>query len=163
MSEPVFFGKYRGVVSDTNDPHSRGRLLVSVPDVFGDQTSGWALPALPYAADGVGLLMLPPRGARVWVEFEHGNSDSPIWTGCFWDDGQPPVTPATEDKKILKTSVATILVDDSPGSPSLSVETAAGMKITLDTNGITIDNGKGARIELTGPKTSVNGGALEVT
>lgn len=163
MSGAPFLGKFRGTVTDNQDPLSLGRLALSVPDVFGDATSGWALPASPYAGDGVGLFLLPQPGARVWVEFEHGDPDYPVWTGCFWAEGQLPVTPASADKKVLKTAAGTILVDDSPGSPSVSVETAAGMTIKLDTNGITIDNGQGARIELTGPKASVNGGALEVT
>jgi uncharacterized protein involved in type VI secretion and phage assembly len=163
MSGTPFFGKFRGTVTDNKDPKSLGRLLLSVPDVFGDDSSGWALPASPYAGDGVGLFLLPPVGALVWVEFEHGEPDYPVWTGCFWAEGQLPVTPATADKKILKTAAGTILVDDTPGSASVSVETTAGMSIKLDTNGITIDNGQGAKIELTGPKASINGAALEVT
>lgn len=162
-SHASFLGKFRGTVTDNQDPQSLARLQVSVPDVFGEETSGWAMPASPYAGDGVGLLLLPPVGALVWVEFEHGDPDYPIWTGCFWAQGQLPAAPATPDKKILKTAAATITLDDTPGSAGVRVETDAGMKITIDTNGITIDDGQGARIELSGPKASVNGGALEVT
>ena len=56
--------------------------------------SGWALPAVPYAGDGVGFFMIPPIGASVWIEFEHGDPDYPIWTGCFWADAGPAAGPA---------------------------------------------------------------------
>jgi len=45
---------------------------------------------------GVGLFFLPPKGANVWVEFEGGDPDYPIWSGCFWSDGEVPAQPAKE-------------------------------------------------------------------
>ncbi len=160
---PPFYGKFRGVVTDNQDPSSLGRVRARVPDVFGDETSGWAMPAIPYAGDGVGLFLLPPVGALIWVEFEHGDPEYPVWTGCFWATGQVPATPADPQKKLLKTGTATITLDDSPGAASVTVETSSGLKITMDTSGISLDNGQGGTISLSGPKVSVNGGALEVT
>ena len=159
----AFVGKFRATVTDNADPQSLGRLRLSVPDVYGEQTSGWALPAVPYAGNGIGLFLLPPVGALTWVEFEHGDPDYPIWTGCFWSSGQRPPTPGTADKKVLKTDAATVSLDDTPASAALTLETSNGMKITLDSNGITIDDGQGGSVKLTGTKVSVNSGALEVT
>lgn len=163
MNGGRFVGKFRGVVEETADPRSVGRLRLSVPDVFGEETSGWALPAVPYAGDGVGLFLLPPKGALVWVEFEHGDPEYPIWTGCFWAEGQLPVDPAVAETKVLKTDSSTVTLDDNASAAKLVLETSAGMKVTLESGGITIDNGQGAKVEITGSKVSVNGGALEVT
>ena len=80
------YGKYRGQVASNADPANRGRLQVSVPALLGDQLV-WAMPCAPYAGNGVGLFALPPVGTGVWVEFEGGDLDYPIWSGCFWADG----------------------------------------------------------------------------
>jgi uncharacterized protein involved in type VI secretion and phage assembly len=165
MSERAvqFYGKYRGVVTNNIDLNGLGRLKMKVPDVLGDLESGWALPCVPYAGENVGLFLLPPVGASVWVEFEHGDSDSPIWTGCFWGERETlPATPAGPEKKVLKTDKGTITLDDAPGGGSITIETASGMKITLDVSGIEVTNGQGS-IKLTGPNVSINDGALEVT
>ena len=157
-----FFGKFRGIVSDNRDPLMLGRVPRKVPDVLGDQESGWALPSLPYAGDGVGLFVLPPVNAWVWMEFEHGDPDYPVWAGCFWTEGQVPASPAFPEMKVFKTASATITIDDTAGVGGVTVETSDGMKIKLDATGITLDNGQGATIALSGPQVSINDDALEV-
>ncbi len=159
---PPFYGKYRGKVTDNDDPNGLGRIRVKVQDVLGDEESGWALPALPYAGDGVGLYLIPPKDAFVWVEFEHGDPDYPIWTGCFWlSQSTVPTEASGPDIKLLKTSIATITIDDSDSDSSITIE-KNGLKIVMDTNGIEISNGDN-KITLSDASVSVNDGALEVT
>ena len=158
----TYYGKFRGVVVDNNDPNQLGRLTARVPDIFGDETSGWALPATPYAGDGVGLYLIPPVGASVWVEFEHGDPEYPIWSGCFWASGEVPASPASPDVKVLKTTAGTITINDTSGSAGITIETADGKKIVMDSGGIEITVGQ-AVVKLSGPTVSVNSGALEVT
>ena len=75
-----FFGKYRGVVVDIGDPEKRQRIRVSCPAVYGKTNiSPWALPCLPANTQSV-----PEEGTLVWVEFEGGLRDLPIWTGVFY-------------------------------------------------------------------------------
>lgn len=156
-----FYGKYRGKVTNNQDPNMLGRIRAMVPDVLGDNESGWAMPSVPYAGNGVGLFLLPPTDASVWIEFENGDPEYPVWSGCFWARGELPVTPAVPDKKVLKTDVGTVTLDDTPGAGGITIETAAGMKIEIKSAGIEITNGQG-RIKIEGPKVSVNNGALEV-
>lgn len=157
----TFYGKYRGVVTDNDDPNGLGRVRVKVQDVLGDQESGWALPALPYAGDSVGLYLIPPVDAFVWVEFEHGNPDYPVWTGCFWlSDTKVPSEASGPNIKLLKTDIATITIDDDEGS--ITIENDSGMKIVMDSEQIEISNG-GQSITLSADSVSVNDGALEVT
>ena len=158
-----FFGKYRGTVSDNLDPNGLGRIKATVRDVFGDQESGWAMPCAPYAGNGVGFFMIPPKGAGVWIEFEHGDPNYPIWTGCYWARGEVPASPALPDKKVIKTQTATLTLDDTAGASGVTIETTSGLKIVMNTSGIQITDGQGAKIELSGPKVSVNDSALEVT
>jgi uncharacterized protein involved in type VI secretion and phage assembly len=158
----AFYGKYRGVVSDNRDPLMLGRIKARVPDLYEGEESGWAMPCVPYAGNGVGLYLIPPERAAVWIEFEHGDPDYPIWSGCFWAQGELPATPAQPEIKVLKTGVGTITLDDTPGAGGITIETTAGMKITIDVTGIEIVNGQNASVKLSGPQVSVNNGALEV-
>lgn len=157
---PPFIGKFRATVTNNEDPNGLGRVRVKAPDVYGDEESGWALPASPYTGNGVGLFLIPPTGASVWVEFEHGNSEFPIWAGGFWGDNEAPVLMGDPKIKILKTSTASITLDDTKG---VTIETTEGMKIKMDKSGIEINNGKNAVVKLEGPKVSINGTAFEVT
>jgi hypothetical protein len=158
----TYYGKYRGKVEMNVDPQQRGRLQVSVPQVTGSGKLNWALPSVPFAGNGVGLWAIPPKGANVWVEYEGGNPDGQaIWSGCFWGIGEAPASPAVAQVVVLKTSTCTLTLSDLPGG-GVTIETKAGMKITLVGNELKITTGAGS-ISLQGPKVSVNNGALEVT
>jgi len=158
----TFFGKYRGTVSNNLDPQQMGRIQVAVPAVLGEGTLSWAMPCVPYAGSGVGFFAVPPTGANVWVEFEGGDPDYPIWSGCFWGIGEVPALPAVAEMKVLTTDVGTITMNDLPGIGGIKIETMTGAKIEINAQGITIDNGMGGSISLMDPKVSINGGALEV-
>jgi Type VI secretion system/phage-baseplate injector OB domain len=69
-----FYGIYRAVVIDNVDPQQQRRLLVQAPGVS-PQPLGWALPALTIAGE-VGL---PAPGEPVWVLFEAGDAERPVW------------------------------------------------------------------------------------
>ena len=157
-----FFGKYRGKVENNIDPKQQGRVQVSVPAVLRKGQMSWAMPCSPYAGSGVGLFTVPPNGANVWVEFEGGDSDCPILSGCFWGTGEVPASPALAGMKVLKTDTATITINDLPGVGGIKIETTTGMKIEISVTGIEINNGQGASIKLMGPKVSLNDTALEV-
>ena len=102
-----YYGKYRGLVSDNADPSNLGRIRARVPQLLRDVQSGWALPCAPYAADGEGQFTVPPVGAGVWIEFESGDLERPIWSGCWWGEGQVPQdnagTAATPPLKIIRS------------------------------------------------------------
>ena len=168
MSER-FFGKYRGVVTDNNDPLMIGRVRARVPDVMGGDESGWAMPCAPFGGSGMGFFAVPTNGAGVWIEFEHGDPEYPIWSGCWWGTVAevPPsllVPPPPSAKVLIRTDGGhSVLIDDTPGVGGITLQTSGGQKIVLNALGIEIDNGMGASIKLTGPQTSVNNGALDIT
>ncbi len=163
-----FFGKYRGIVTDTMDPLMMGRIRARVPDAMGEQESGWAMPCAPFGGSGMGFFAVPKVGAGVWIEFEHGDPDYPIWSGCWWGSAaeMPPkllAPPPASKKVMLKTEGGhTILMDDTPGIGGITLETASGQKIVMNSLGIEVNDGQGAVIKFAGPQVSINNGALEV-
>lgn len=161
-----FYGKYRGTVTDIKDPLMTFRVRAKVPDVMGDLESGWAMPCVPFAGSGMGFFALPKVGAGVWIEFEHGDPDYPIWSGCWFGSVAevPPLLLAPPYKKVMvKTEGGhSILLDDTPGVGGITLETSGGQKIVMNSLGIEIDNGSGGKIKMTGPQISINNGALEV-
>lgn len=84
--ERRFYGKYRGLVVENADHENLGRLKLRVPSVLGDTVvTGWAMPCVPYGGDtNQGMLFIPEVNAGVWVEFEEGDLEFPIWVGTFW-------------------------------------------------------------------------------
>lgn len=163
-----FLGKYRGVVSDNKDPMMIGRVRARVPDVTGDAETGWAMPCAPFGGSASGFFAVPAEGAGVWVEFEHGDPDYPIWVGAWWGSAaeMPPtlLAPPPPFKKVMIRTDGghSILLDDTPGIGGITLETATGAKIAVTGVGIEITNGMGAGVKLTGPQVSVNNGALDV-
>lgn len=114
-----FFGKYRGLVTDNQDPLSLGRIRAKVPELLDNVETGWALPALPYSGDGVGVYTVPATDAGVWIEFESGDVSRPIWTGCWWGSGQLPKdetgAATTPLRKIIRTEEGLLLSLDDGG------------------------------------------------
>jgi hypothetical protein len=162
----TFYGKYRGSVVNNVDPLQIGRLQISCAPVLGESVMAWAMPCAPYAGPGEGFFMLPPIGADIWVEFEAGDPDKPIWSGGFWTVGQTPAIPALPTTKIIKTSGATLKLDDLPGAGGITIEVLpptvpVPVTITLGTAGIEITCG-GAKVVLDPARVSINNGALEV-
>jgi hypothetical protein len=148
--ESHLFGKYRGTVVDNNDPLKRGSVKVVVPTVMGTQPL-WALPCVPYAGPDVGFYAIPPVGASVWVEFENGRRNHPIWAGCFWEEGELPAADASPEIAFLRTPGAVIRIE---ASGTLEIETIGGAKITLTATEITL--------EAPSIKQSANGGAASL-
>lgn len=116
-----YFGKYRGKVESNIDPQHLGRLKITCPAVLGDGRFAWALPCTPYAGSGVGLFLIPSPGTNIWVEFEGGDADNPIWSGCFWGLGELPEGPGQANTKLLKTECVELAFDDVPGSGGVRI------------------------------------------
>lgn len=169
-----YFGKYRGTVLNNVDPELRGRLMLTVPDVLGAIPSSWAEPCVPLAGPTgppMGVYMVPPIGAGVWVEFEQGDPDHPVWAGCRWGTTSDIPTLAKAgnpaDPNIVMQSLLqhTFMISDMPPSPAtggIILKSTTGAMIVVNDSGIYIQNGKGASITMIGPTVTVNNGALTI-
>jgi uncharacterized protein involved in type VI secretion and phage assembly len=171
MSESQkFLGKFRGMVINNIDPQQIGRVMVMVPDVSNVIPSTWAMPSLPLAGIQMGMQVIPPIGAGVWVEFEQGNPDYPIWSGCWWGSAAevPPLAlaglPGSPNILLQTTGQNTLMISDLPGpTGGIMIKSTTGAMLLINDIGITISNGKGATIAMVGPTVTINQGAMVIT
>jgi len=155
-----FHGKYRGTVTDASDPQNLGRIRAKVPFVYGDdEASDWAFPVAPFAGKDHGFFFLPEVGDAVWMEFENGDIEHPLWTGFWWPKDSLPDPNGPRQRVLTSASGLQILMDDN--AKTLSLIHPGGAEITLTDSGITLKFGS-SKIELSASSVSVNGGALEV-
>jgi uncharacterized protein involved in type VI secretion and phage assembly len=169
MSTEPLYGKYRATVVNNIDPLQIGRIQIIVPDVAGFLPSTWAMPCLPLAGINNGMFTVPMIGSGVWVEFERGDPDYPIWVGGYWGSAAevpllahavPPGVNGITLQTPLKNG---LVISDLPGpTGGILMQTATGAMISVSDTGIIISNGKGAVISMTGPTVDVNLGALTV-
>ena len=166
-----FYGKYRGTVVQNIDPELRGRLMCEVPDVLGLVPSSWCEACAPLAGPTgtpMGAYFVPPIGAGVWVEFEQGDPNKPIWTGCRFSTGDAPtlalagvpVSPSI----VLQTALQNaIIISDLPGpTGGIMLKSTTGATLIVNDTGIYIQNGKGAMLTMVGTVIDLNTGALTV-
>jgi len=150
-----FYGKYRGVVQDVNDPEGLARIRANVPEVLDTEVSPWAWPCSTYAGPDVGLHAVPPVGAGVWIEFEAGDPSRPIWTGTWWGSGDVPTneqgSTAQQTTKIWRSEFGLMLVlDDAAQTITLS-DSAGTNLLTITSLEGTIEVKSAARVVLEAP------------
>lgn len=169
-----YYGKYRGFVADNRDPEQRGRLKVRVPSVLGEQDTGWALPCLPFGGlTNQGMFMVPEVDSQVWVEFEEGNVDHPIWVGVFWQQsGDVPEEAALEEPttRLIRTPSGHVLqFDDQSGEERFRLAHPAGTELTIDSQGtVVLTDAAGATLTLDSAASTVtledsNGNSLTMS
>jgi hypothetical protein len=166
-----FYGKYRGTVVQNLDPEFRGRLMCEVPGVLGPVPSSWCEACVPLAGPtgtAMGAYFVPPIGAGVWIEFEQGDPNRPIWSGCRFAPGDAPllafaglpVSPSIVMQTSLQNAIA---ISDLPGpTGGIMLKSATGATLIVNDTGIYLQNGKGAMMTLVGPTVTFNTGALTI-
>jgi hypothetical protein len=119
----------------------------------------------------MGVYMVPPIGAAVWIEFEQGDPNYPVWVGC-----QIPGTADVPTDALLATPLLSpivlqtlkqtkIVVSDMPPTPltgGIVMQTVLGASLVINDSGIYISNGKGASITLVGTQVLINRTSLVV-
>jgi hypothetical protein len=172
--EHRYYGLYRGTVLNNVDPLQKARLLIQVPDVTTLLPSTWAMPCVPFAGIQSGAFMVPPLGSGVWVQFEQGDPDYPVWTGGWWGSAAevpilalaPPAIPPGQNVVVQTVAQNTLILSDSPPTPisgGIVLKSTTGAMIVVNDSGIYIQNGKGASITMIGPTVAINLAALVIT
>ncbi len=154
-----YFGKYRGLVTDIDDPSNQCRIRATVPAVLGEQACGWAMPAAPFAGDGHGMVMLPKVGSGVWIEFEAGRLDNPIWSGAWWASGQRPDPQGAAVRVIVSERGHKFILDDD--ADEVTLVHGSGPEIKMTATEIVLTCGA-CEIKISNQNISLNNGLIKV-
>ena len=162
---PLFPGLYVGHVTDVKDPDKVGRIKVSVPAVFGDdspQCDAWARPCLPY-----GHFTIPAAGDRVWVAFEDGDPAAPVWLGCWYANGHAPDDAANASppvkRLVISQSGHKLLLDDTSGSELVRLEDQAGSYVELSSSHLRLQFKSGPSLELSASGVTLDASGKTIT
>ncbi len=157
------YGKFRGTVSDNQDPRNQGRLKVEVPEVLGSVVSGWALPCLPYAGDKSGVYTVPAVGSGVWVEFEAGDVSRPIWVGCWWESDKIPEdeegNQVTPDVRTVRSEQGMLLAFHDDSQTIALSDSGGSNQIVIDAQGGTITVKASTKVVVDAPQIQLVDGA----
>lgn len=140
----LFYGKYRAKVVDIRDPEKRGRIRVMCPKVLGNAKSAWCEPCIPIAYDLGGDFALPKIGEFVWIEFEAGNADKPIYIGGLWSTDKTPSPTYNEKERLITWGKCKLEMNEDTNTIKVSVGSSV---LIIDENSI----------QMVSPSVTVNG------
>lgn len=154
-----YFGKYRGIVTDVDDPNNQCRIRATVAAVLGEHASAWAMPSAPFAGDGHGMVMLPAVGSGVWIEFEAGQLDSPIWSGAWWAQDQRPDPQGAGVRVIVSEKGHKFVLDDD--NDEVTIAHSGGPEIKMTDSEIVLTCGS-CEIKIATDNISINDGQIKI-
>lgn len=176
-----FYGVYPALVSNINDPDGQGRVKVKIPwspDANGGEYEAWARLATMMAGDNRGSWFIPDVNDEVLICFEAGNPRRPYVIGMLWN-GQdtPPETMDSAGDNNLKTlrsrNGIRIILDDTDGGETLTLETPGGQTVILKDGPASIEvsdsNGNTVKMEASGitvnaaAKVTINASTIEIS
>lgn len=139
-----YYGKFRAKVVDIKDPENRGRIRVMCPKVLGSFKSAWCEPCVPVAYDFGGDFALPKINEFVWIEFEEGDVNKPIYIGGLWCTNKTPSTNYNEKERLITWGKCKLEMNEDTDT----------IKIYVGSSVITI---KENSIQMVSPSVTVNG------
>lgn len=150
-----------GIVTNTNDPDSLGRVKLKFPSLGNDVESWWARIASAAAGKDRGVLMMPLVNDEVLVAFEHGDVRRPYVIGSLWNGKAKPNNLVQKDGSFVLQSDKQI---QTKAKEAISVK--GDKDFTLDTTGainqktkdkLSIDATQGVSVK--GMKIEINANA----
>jgi len=120
-----YYGNYRGFVLSNEDPLKMGRLQLRLPhlnpNVKDDET--WAWPISSWGGKDYGIQLLPQKGDMVWVQFENGDADYPLWQHAGYSKEELPLEFKTPNHYGFKTpSGSLILINDNKDEEEIFIK-----------------------------------------
>lgn len=149
MAKVAYYGKYRAKVQKVDDPEKRGRIRVLCPKVLGEAVSNWCEPCIPVAYKFGGDFAIPKVGETVWIEFEAGDVNKPIWTGGWWCQNGAPPNPYSVSTRYIEWNGCKIKM----WGKDVKTGAKATIEISVGSSKITIVEDS---IKMTSPKIDLN-------
>lgn len=157
------YGKYKGVARDVDDPEAMGRIRALVPSVLHGELTGWALPCAPFTGPDAGFFALPQVDAPVWIEFEAGEIDHPVWSGGWWARGAAPEpeegSAGHQQTKVLKTDTGLHVALDDDSETVVVSDGRGGNKVTIRSRGGRVEIEAATKVVVEAPQIELVDGA----
>lgn len=136
----LYYSEYRAKVINVSDPDNLGRIIVHCEQVHGDTyPEVWAWPETPYAGNGYGLWAIPDVGEWVYVHFDHGRPDKPIWHGGWWADDEITDEDMIPSKVVLRVKEGMKVVLDRDNQTIL-LEQSLGNSVFISDEGMDLQH-----------------------
>lgn len=150
----IYYGTYRAVVVNNNDPTKQGKLKIRCEAIHGSSPCEvWAWPIAPWASKSCGLWIIPDVGDSVYVVFDHGRADAPLWFGGWWAKGETTADMVT--KKVVLTTKEGMKVVLDREAKSILVEQTGGNSILMTSDEVLIKHK--TKITMTASDVAING------
>jgi uncharacterized protein involved in type VI secretion and phage assembly len=162
-------GVYAGTVvrnlrqQNSGEPENLGRILVSVESVFDDAAPEhhvWARPCFPF-----GHVYVPEEGDKIWVAFENGDPQSPVWLGIWYAEGSMPeeADQSPPAQRVIRSAAGhTITLDDAENNEKVIIKDKAGNCIELRGDGVLFKCEQDLTIDASGKNIVIKAQSVDV-
>jgi uncharacterized protein involved in type VI secretion and phage assembly len=147
-----------GLVTNTKDPETLGRIKVKFPWLSDTDESEWARVASPMAGKERGFFFPPEINDEVLIAFDHDDVNYPYVMGYLWNGKDKPPDDKNADGKnnlrfIRSRSGHLVQLDDTPGAEQIVIRDKTGkneLVIDSPTNTMSIKLDKDLTVEVKG-------------
>lgn len=158
-----------GVVTNTKDPDTLGRIKVKFPWLSDTDESNWARVASPMAGKERGFFFPPEVNDEVLIAFDHDDVNYPYVMGYLWNGkDKPPETNADgkNHKRLIKSRSGHLIeLNDESGKEQIVIRDKTGKnEIVIDSkeNTLAIKVDKDFTIDAKGKVTVNTTGNVEL-
>lgn len=139
------------IVRQNKDSSGHVSVKVSYPWHSQPGQSYPARMAMPMAGKNRGMYFVPEVNDEVLVGFDRGDLAHPYVVGCLWNGADPAPQKNSDgknDKRLIRSRKGHQLLFDDGSRGVVRLELNDGKKLTLDDDGIVIDDAKGNTLSI---------------
>jgi uncharacterized protein involved in type VI secretion and phage assembly len=139
------------IVRENQDDSGVGRVKVSYPWHSQPSDTYWARVATPMAGRKRGVYFMPEVGDEVLVAFERGDLRVPYVVGSLWNtvDSAPETNAdGKNDARVIHSRANHKITIHDGSQPLLQLELSDGKRVTIDRNGIQLNDGQGNTVTI---------------
>lgn len=158
-----FYSRYRAFVVENEDPLGMNRIQVIVPTMNPTESDEiWAFPTGLWGGEGYGVQMLPQKGDMVWIEYEMGNVEYPVWSHAGYGEDEIPEEFETVNHYGFKTPLGSIiLINDNEDAEEILVKLSTSKEYISITKDSLLLESKLIKLGKNGDESAVLGDTLK--
>lgn len=158
-----FYSRYRAFVVDNDDPDGMNRIQVIVPTLNPVESDEiWAFPTGVWGGKDYGTQLLPQKGDMVWIEYEMGDVEFPVWSHAGYGEDEKPEEFETVNHYGFKTPLGSIiLINDNEDAEEILVKLSTSKEYISITKDSLLLESKLIKLGKNGDESAVLGDTLK--